>query len=148
MVNVMKLPILLTALLLSTSPALADEYLYMVCKVKGRNTITNLTSGHVLDKKDVEDYVMFKVDLSKSLFRNNRNPDWDRISVIGNTIVQDKKISREGFSARVKGVLPLNLPGPISTDSWFKNTIEYQVIKTKGDCRKIDASMWEKFAVK
>ncbi len=65
MVNVMKLPILLTALLLSTSPALADDYLYMVCKVKGRNTITNLTSGHAQDKKDVEDYVMFKVDLSR-----------------------------------------------------------------------------------
>ena len=83
---------------------------------------------------------MFKVDLSKNLFRNNRDPEWDRIGVIGNTIVQDKKISREGFSARLRGVLPLNPPGPISIDNWFKNTTEHQVIKAKGDCRKTDSS--------
>ena len=136
----------LGALLLSASPAIADDFLYMVCKIKGNNTSTHLTSGDVLNK-DVEDYLMFKVNLSKSLFRNNRDPEWDRISVIGNTIVQDKKINREGFSAHIRGVLPLNPPGPFSIDNWFKNTTEYQVIKGKGDCRKIDSSKWQKFAV-
>ncbi len=143
----MKIPILLGALCLSASPAVADDFLYMVCKIKGSNTSTHLTSLHVLDKKDIEDYLMFKVDLSKSLFRNNRDPEWDRVSVTGNTIVQDKKINREGFSARIRGVLPLYPPGPILIDNWFKNTTEYQVIKGKGNCRKTDSSTWEKFAV-
>ena len=142
----MKRPLLLAALLLSAPPALADDFLYMVCRVKGSNTGTNRISRDVLNN-DYVDFLMFKVDLSKSLFRNHRAPEWIRISVVGNTIVQDTKINREGFSSHVKGVLPLNPPGPISIDNWFRNTTEYRVIKGKGDCRKTDSSTWEKLAV-
>ena len=142
----MKRPVLLAALLLSAPPALADDFLYMVCRVKGSNASTNRISRDVLNN-DYVDFLMFKVDLSKSLFRNHRAPEWIRISVVGNTIVQDTKINREGFSAHVKGVLPLNPPGPISIDNWFRNTTEYRVIRGKGDCRKTDSSTWEKLAV-
>ena len=142
----MKRPLLLAALLLSAPPALADDFLYMVCRVKGSNTSTNLISRDVLNN-DYVDFLMFKVDLSKSLFRNHRAPEWIRISVVGNTIVQDTKINREEFSSHVKGVLPLNPPGPISIDNWFRNTTEYRVIRGKGDCRKTDSSTWEKLAV-
>ena len=142
----MKRPLLLAALLLSAPPALADDFLYMVCRVKGSNASTNRISRDVLNN-DYVDFLMFKVDLSKSLFRNHRAPEWIRISVVGNTIVQDTKINREGFSSHVKGVLPLNPPGPISIDNWFRNTTEYRVIRGKGDCRKTDSSTWEKLAV-
>ena len=134
------------ALLFSASPAIADDYIYMVCKIKGNNTSTNLASGHVLNQV-VGDYLMFKVDLSKSVFRNNRDPEWSPIRVTGNTIVQDTKISREGFSAHIRGILPLDPPGPMSIDNWFKSTTEYQVIKGEGECRKTDSSKWEKLAV-
>lgn len=142
----MKRPLLLAALLLSAPPALADDFLYMVCRVKGSNASTNRISRDVLNN-DYVDFLMFKVDLSKSLFRNHRAPEWIRISVVGNTIVQDTKINGEGFSAHVKGVLPLNPPGSISIDNWFRNTTEYRVIKGKGDCRKTDSSTWGKLAV-
>ena len=142
----MKLTLLLTTLLLSASPAVADDFLYMVCKIEGQNTYTNLVIKDVADDEYV-DYLMFQVDLSKSLFRNHRDPEWAQMSVDGNTIVQDTKINGEGFSAHVKGVLPLNPPGSISIDNWFRNTTEYRVIKGKGDCRKTDSSTWEKLAV-
>ena len=138
--------LLIVALFLFASPALADDFLYVVCRIKGSNTSTNLISRDVLNN-DYVDFLMFKVDLSKSLFRNHRAPEWIRISVVGNTIVQDTKINGEGFSAHVKGVLPLNPPGSISIDNWFRNTTEYRVIKGKGDCRKTDLSTWEKLAV-
>ena len=60
----MKLPLLLTTLILSASPAIADDFLYMVCKIEGQNTFTNLVSKDVIDD-NYEDYLMFEVDLSK-----------------------------------------------------------------------------------
>ena len=142
----MKLPLLLTTLILSVSPAIADDFLYMVCKIEGQNTSTNLVSKDVIDD-DYEDYLMFEVDLSKSLFRNHRDPEWVQMSVDGNTIVQDTKYDREGFTARVRGVLPLNPPGQITIDNWFKTTTEYQVVKGKGDCKMSDSSTWNEINV-
>ena len=142
----MKLPLLLTTLILSASPAIADDFLYMVCKIEGQNTSTNLVSKDVIDD-DYEDYLMFEVDLSKSLFRNHRDPEWVQMSVDGNTIVQDTKYDREGFTARVRGVLPLNPPGQITIDNWFKTTTEYQVVKGKGDCKMSDSSTWNEINV-
>ena len=142
----MKLPILLTTLLLSASPVVANEFVYMVCKINANDSRTNLASGDV-QSNDTEDFLMFKVDLSKKLFRNHRIPEWSRFRVNGTTIIQDTKINREGFSAHVRGVLPLNPPGPISIDNWFKNTTEHQVIQGEGDCRKTNSSTWEKLAV-
>ncbi|WP_186479527.1 hypothetical protein [Synechococcus sp. NOUM97013] len=142
----MKLPLLLTTLILSASTAIADDFLYMVCKIEGQNTSTNLVSKDVIDD-DYEDYLMFEVDLSKSLFRNHRDPEWVQMSVDGNTIVQDTKYDREGFTARVRGVLPLNPPGQITIDNWFKTTTEYQVVKGKGDCKMSDSSAWNEINV-
>ena len=142
----MKLPLVLTTLLLSASPVVADDFLYMVCKIEGQNTFTNLVSKDVADD-DYVDYLMFEVDLSKSRFRNHRDPEWAQMSVDGNTIVQDTKYDREGFAARVRGVLPLNLPGPITIDNWFKTTTEYQVVKGKGDCKMSDSSTWKEINV-
>lgn len=142
----MKLPLLLTTLILSASPAIADDFLYMVCKIEGQNTFTNLVSKDVIDD-NYEDYLMFEVDLSKSLFRNHRDPEWVQMSVDGNTIVQDTKYDREGFTARVRGVLPLNPPGQITIDNWFKTTTEYQVVKGKGDCKMSDSSTWNEINV-
>ena len=142
----MKLPLHLTTLLLSASPAVADDFLYLVCKIEGQNTYTNLVSKDVADD-DYVDYLMFEVDLSKSLFRNHRDPEWAQMSVDGNTIVQDTKYDREGFTARVRGVLPLNPPGPIWIDNWFKTTTEYQVVKGKGDCKLSDSSTWKEINV-
>ena len=142
----MKLPLLLATLLLSASTAVADDFLYMVCKIEGQNTFTNLVSKDVADD-DYVDYLMFEVDLSKSRFRNHRDPEWAQMSVDGNTIVQDTKYDRDGFAARVRGVLPLNLPGPITIDNWFKTTTEYQVVKGKGDCKMSDSSAWKEINV-
>ena len=142
----MKLPLLLATLLLSASPAVADDFLYMVCKIEGQNTFTNLVSKDVADD-DYVDYLMFEVDLSKGRFRNHRDPEWVQMSVDGITIVQDTKYDREGFAARVRGVLPLNPPGPISIDNWFKTTTQYQVVKGKGDCKQSDSSTWKEINV-
>ena len=142
----MKLPLLLTTLILSASPAIADDFLYMVCKIEVQNTFTNLVSKDVIDD-NYEDYLMFEVDLSKSLFRNHRDPEWVQMSFDGNTIVQDTKYDREGFTARVRGVLPLNPPGQITIDNWFKTTTEYQVVKGKGDCKMSDSSTWNEINV-
>ncbi len=46
----MKLPILLGALLVSATPVIADDFLYVSCEMNGTNKITALPSGKVIQK--------------------------------------------------------------------------------------------------
>ena len=145
--NVMKLPILLGALLLSATPTFANDHLYFVCRVEATNKRTALPSGKVISDKVVEDSVMFKVDLTDNKMRNHRGADWTDIRIEGDSIIQDTKITREGLTAHLKGLIPLSPPGQFIIDNWFKNTTEYQVIKGEGKCFPTNLSNWNKFAI-
>ena len=142
-----KLSILLGALLLSASPALADDFVCFVCRVEATNKRTALPSGKVISDKVVEDSVMFKVNLTDNKMRNHRGADWTDIRIEGDSIIQDTKITREGLTAHLKGLMPLRPPGRFIIDNWFKNTTEYQVIKGEGKCFPTNLSNWKKFAI-
>ena len=142
-----KLQILLCSLLLSASPVIADEFVYFVCRVEATNKRTALPSGKVISDKVVEDSVMFKVNLTDNKMRNHRGADWTDIRIEGDSIIQDTKITREGLTAHLKGLMPLSPPGQFIIDNWFKNTTEYQVIKGEGKCLPTNLSNWTKFAI-
>ena len=143
----MKHQILLTALLLSASPAIADDFVYFVCRVEATNKRTALPSGKVISDKVVEDSVMFKVNLTDNKMRNHRGGDWTYIRLEGDSIVQDTKITREGLTGHLKALMPLSPPGQFTIDNWFKNNTEYQVIKGEGKCFATKLSNWKKFAI-
>ena len=61
----MKLPILLSALLLSATPAAAYDFLYVSCEMNGTNKITALPSGKVISERPLMvNTLLFKIDLT------------------------------------------------------------------------------------
>ena len=86
---------------------------------------------------------MFKVDLTNKKLRSNTNAEWSDIHIEGNQIIQDSKFNKKGFRAQVRGVMPLNPPGPASVHNWYKTKTEYQVIEGEGICTKIDSSTFD-----
>ena len=139
----MKLQLLLTTLLLSASPALADDFLYVVCDMEGTNKMMSMPSGQVISETPLDSFLKFQVNLKELKMRNHKNSKWVDISVRGDQIIQNTQINEDGYIGRVQGVMPLNPPGPTSTNIWMKTKTEYWVTEGEGECREIDSSVFE-----
>lgn len=140
----MKLPTLLGALLLSATPSIADDFLYVSCEMNGTNKITALPSEKVISERPlVVNTLLFKIDLNNNKMRSHTVAEWSDIRIKENQIIQDDKVNKKGFSGQVRGVMPLNPPGPATVHNWFKTMSEYKVIKAVGECREIDSSVFD-----
>ena len=139
----MKLPLLLAALLLSASPAVADDFLYVVCDMEGTNKTMSLPSGQLISEKPLDSSLKFQINLKELKMRNHRNSVWVDISIRGDQIIQNTQFNEDGYVGQVQGVMPLNPPGPTSTNIWTKTQTEYWVTEGEGECRKIDSSVFD-----
>ena len=127
----MRLLCLITAIVFFTVLATAKDELYMVCRVRGRNTRTAVTSGKIITDEVAVDTLMFKFDMTNKSFRNHRNPTMTYFSAKRDELIQNDKITGEVFKANLQSKFPLNPPGPFEIDNWWSNKTEYQVIKGK-----------------
>jgi len=139
----MKYLSLIGALFLSASPALADDFLYVVCDMKGTNKTMSRPSGQVISETPLDDSLKFQVNLKELKMRNHKNSKWVDISVRGDQIIQNTQINEDGYIGQVQGVMPLNPPGPTSTKIWMKTQAEYWVTEGEGECREIDSSIFD-----
>ena len=139
----MKLPILLSALLLSTPPVFANEFLYMMCRTNTNVKVSDLSSGEITDDKDMVEWLVFKVDLTNKKLRNHMFPEWVDVRVEGDRIIQDERYTRGNQSLHSQGSLPLTLPGAISIHNQWRNPTKLRVAKTEGSCRGIVSSRWD-----
>ena len=137
-------PAILCALLLGSLPAMADGFLYMVCTIEGTDRRTSLASGQLISEQPLTvNTLKLKINLTEKKMRSHRNPLWVDITVEGDQIVEDTKINEDIVIGQIRGIMPLNPPGPALVDNWFKSATEYQVIQGKGECLKIDPSAWD-----
>ena len=139
----MRLLFLISAILFVAIPASAEEDLYMVCRVRGRNTRTAVPSGKIITDEVAVDTSMFKFDMTNKTFRNHLNPTMTDFRAKGDKLIQNDKITRGEFKAHLQARFPSNPPGPFEINNWWRNKNEYQVIKGKGDCRPTTHEKWE-----
>ena len=80
----MKLPLLLTTLLLAGSPV-ADDFLYVSCEFNGTNKISSLPSGKVISERPlVANTLLLKVDLINNKMRSHAVAKWSDFHIEGN----------------------------------------------------------------
>ena len=68
----MKLPMLLGALLLSASPVLADDFVYLRCKKSDDIVITNSATSKIIEERTKYVSSVFKIDLAKKTLTDAR----------------------------------------------------------------------------
>jgi len=135
-------PLLIAVLLFQTPFIQSSNSLYMVCRSDGTHTVTELSSGEMIQKTTPEEFVMFNVDLTRNRIRSHKESKWNDIQVKGNSIVQEYKGVKQGIQANMYGEVPLNLPGPFLMNASFTNDqVKYQA-RSEGECREIDSSTW------
>ena len=139
----MKLPLLLTTLLLTSSPVVADDFLYMVCKYDANMKVTELPSGKTTENQFEGEFILFKVNLLNKKLRNHVDPRWADVTVEGDQIIQDTKLTLGETTAETYTLFPLTFPGPISMQDQWRDPSQLIVVNAEGECREIDSFTWD-----
>ena len=141
----MKLPILLTALLLSASPAVSKDYLYLRCKKSDDIVITNSATSRIIGKRTKDVTSIFKIDLTKKTLTDARAGYPQSFTVQNKAIIITYKVDNDQLKS--SDIFKLNLMPPYSISS--KGTA---IVKTmnrsltsrgEGSCEEVDASVFQ-----
>ena len=146
MVNVMKLPILLTALLLSASPGVANDYLYLRCKKSDDIVITNSATSRIIGKRTKDVSSIFKIDLTKKTLTDARAGYPQSFTVRNRAIIITYKVDNDQLKS--SDIFKLNLMPPYSISSKgtaiVKTMNKSLTTRGEGSCEEVDASVFEK----
>ena len=140
----MKLSTLLSALLLSAAPALADEFVYLECVSKEVIIKKDLKSNQITKKEEATKTSHTKVDLANSRLMAAENPQWRQVDMVNGTVVIDHQVTANGLTASIKANMQLVPPGRITTNFLERNDDYSTSIKMTGMCKEVDASVFEK----
>ena len=142
----MKLPILLTALLLSASPAVANDYLYLRCKKSDDIVITNSATSRIIGKRTKDVSSSFKIDFTKKTLTDARAGYPQSFTVQNKTIIITYKVDNDQLKS--SDIFKLNLMPPYSISSKGTAIVETMnkslTTRGEGSCEEVDASVFEK----
>ena len=133
-----------SALLLSASPAIADEIVYLKCVTKVTVVKKDLMFNKTTKKEEetVTDHVM--VNLTKSLTRTANNPTWREEKIVNGVAITERERSENGLYFKRKGTLQIVPPGPVIIEAIVRNDYFSETTKVRGMCEGIDESEFEK----
>ena len=139
----MKLPIILGALLLSSTPAYADDFFYLKCS----GTVQWGKFEPSGDKvEDTEEIVLhFKIDTKKKLYIDSNNPENLHKVKILNGVVFEQMDFEEGATGHMIAQIAFDPPGKAISKSIIRdnNTADVYTNEFIGNCEASNASAYE-----
>ena len=140
----MKSLLALGALLLSASPAVADDYLYLECVTKSVTTKKDLKSNQITKREEDSEILHLKVDLANSRIATAKNPEWEENKIVNSAFVIDEEWTANGFTTTLKYSMQVVPPYRIVGDGLSRNDAILESSIARGMCKAIDASVFEK----
>jgi len=148
----MKALLALSALLLSASPVLANEFVYLKCDNEMTLTSTEMSTGKIInDGETKSETVYFKIDPNVNRFMSykpssdKRDLKWDEATISGGVLSANMVDKNEALKAN--GELNLEFKPAGKLRSKF-SAVAFGMISSEidisGDCVNVDASMFEK----
>ena len=142
----MKLPMLFGALLLSASPAFADDFIYLRCESNRFITVKDLKSNQIIRKEENTVIQHLKVDLLNSQIMGSLGGKWEEVEIINGYIVEDKEEIINGNTVIQKASMQFDPTGHIVADVLIRrdSLSELESGKIRGICKESDESAFEK----
>ena len=148
----MKALLALSALLLSASPVLANEFVYLKCDNEMTLTSTEMSTGKIInDGETKSETVYFKIDPNGNRFMSykpssdKRDLKWDEAIISGGVLSANMVDKNEALKSN--GELNLEFKPAGKLRSKF-SAVAFGMISSEidisGDCVNVDASMFEK----
>ena len=139
----MKFHLVLGALLLSASPAIAEDLVYLECEGKSVTTIKELKSNQILKREETTETTHHKVDLANSRTATAKDPEWEEVKVVNGAVVLNEESTEDGFEIKIKGFWQIVPPGRYTAVGSFINDTTSTTFETRGMCKASDASVFE-----
>ena len=140
----MKLPILLGALLLSASPAFADDFVYLECETKSVATTKDLKSNQIVKREETAETTHHKVDLANGRTASAKKPEWEEVKIVDGVAVLDEESTENGINISMKGFWQIVPPGRLIGDALVSNVSFSETFMVRGMCKASDASVFVK----
>ena len=119
----MKYVPLLGALLLSASPAIADDLIYLKCDVKATETTIQSSTNEVLEKRDLATEGFYKIDAINSRLTSDNSGDWEDVTIANGIATDQFKEVENGVTSVGKAFIEFSPPGVFSRNSLHQKMI-------------------------
>ena len=136
----------LGALILSASPSVANDLLYLRCKKSDDIVITNSATSKIIEKRTKLDTSVLKIDLTKKTLTDARARFPLSFTVQNKIIIAIYKVDNDELKS--SDIFKLNLIPPYSISA--KGTAIVKAMnrsltsRGEGSCEEVDASAFEK----
>ena len=142
----MKLSLLLSTLLLTASPSLADDFVYLKCESNRFITVKNLKSNQIIKREEKTVIQHLKLDLLNSRIMGALGGEWEEVEIVNGYVVEDKKEIVNGNTVIQKASMQFDPTGQIVADSLIRrdSLSELESAKIRGICTGSDESAFEK----
>ena len=142
----MKSLLVLGALLLSASPAIADNFVYLECTTNLSASLRHLNSTQIERDQFPEDLQHFKLDLANSRLMTASNLEWEEGEIINGAFVKtiDNERQPDGSTMTLESSIQFDPPGRITGEALVRNDSFESLSKMTGMCKGVDASVFDK----
>ena len=141
----MKSVLFLSALLVSVSPAIADDFVYLRCETMQNLTYSNSKTSKILDNRRMSAVNILQVDLKKKTLFDTRSTRPIDVTIQGTNLSWRNAFNTIKSGQDVSGKINLVPPYHFSTGGVVidkTNNINL-TFSEEGSCAKIDASEFE-----
>ena len=138
----MKLTALLGALLLSASPALADDFVYLKCDALVSAITKQAITNEVLDDGQEQERRFFKVDVTNSRVKEQTGR-WDDVTLVNGVAYSSVNDVYEGATIVGEFTLEYSPAGRISIQGTTTMDGLIQTMNVNGTCQSSDKDTFE-----
>ena len=140
----MKFLLALGALLLSATPAIADDLIYLKCDYKATTTTIQSSTNEVLDKKDLATEEFYKIDTINSRLTSDNSGDSKDVTIANGIATDQFKEVENGVTSEGKAFVEFSPPGVFGMEyTASEDDISLKMVVT-GTCQNTDRETAEK----
>ena len=142
----MKSLLVLGALLLSATPAIADDFLYLRCDTKFSKITKNLRVNKIIESQEGVDVPLIsKVDLINNRIMGAQiNPGWEEMEIVNGVYIFEEEDLENGVTTSISMSMQVDPPGQVTLNILSRDDDVSNSTKMTGMCKEVDASVFEK----
>ena len=139
----MKPQLLLAALLLFASPALAEDVVLLKCDVLTSLVTKQVGKNQVLEKKQIEEQAFLKVDTANSRVKINAGR-WENVTIANGVVFSTTNVEEGGATIVGEFMLEFSPPGRLGIQGTTILGDALQEMSVKGACQLADEAAFGK----
>ena len=142
----MKSLLALSALLLSASPALADDFFYLQCNTNLSKITKDLRANKIIESQEGVDIPLIsKVDLTNNrIMGAQSNPEWEEMEIVNGVYSVEEEELENGVTTSMSMSMQVDPPGQVTLNILSRDDDISISVKMTGMCKEVDASVFEK----